>query len=543
MKKRRLLAAVLFGASLFFLFAPAGISAQSAGSRIVSVSLFKNGLGFVTEEAEIPGKTEKFVLDNLPVPVHGTFWIYPIGRGISIKDAKAFEMDIIESMPAISVAEILEANVGNTVTLQLSAEKSVTGKILAVPASRTQSSPPPQLRVPYYPSPIETASLMVFQTEEGILFINKNTVQQVSVAPLGSRQPLRGDFNMEIERKKKGAALEINTAGSSERGSIGFQYLTKGITWAPSCTVDITGPQKARILAKAEIINEIGDLENINVNFISGFPNLQFSEVVSPIAMQGDLAAFLNNLASPSRRPQSAVMTQRVMFNVAGADAAFSGYTTRPEGQIMEELFLYEKKGISLKKGERGYYPLYETEVPYEHIYEWKIADMLEKNLQEQETEEVWHSLRLTNTGKIPWTTSPAMTTQSGQILGQDILYYTSPGAKSNLRITQAVDIKAEQAEFEVSRQHNALRFYGSSYDLVEVKGVLSATNYKNREIVLTVSKTLSGEVVSAGFDPMIEKIAKGLKRVNPTCLLTWEMPVKAGEKIEIEYAYKVYTR
>lgn len=528
-------------AALFFSLASTGVFAQSAGSRFVSVSLFKNGLGFVTSEAVLPEKTEKLILEQLPVPVHGTFWIYPAGKEVSVKDAKAFEKEIVESLPAITVAEILEANAGNTVALQLSAGNSITGKIISVPASRTQPPPAPRYGSSYYPAPVEGASLMLVQTENGILALNKNLVQQVSA--------VNGDFKTNIERKKPGSALEISAASTSGKGRVGFQYLTKGITWAPSCSVDITDPQKARILTKAEIINEIGDLEGVTVNFISGFPNFQFSEVVSPIARQGDLAAFLNNLANPPGRPQPAAMTQRAMFNVPAESESFTGYVTRPEGQTMEELFLYEKKNVSLKKGERGYYPLYEMEVPYEHIYEWKIGDTLDeqeryqREPQAQKTEEVWHSLRLTNTGKTPWTTAPAMTVQSGQILGQDIFYYTSPGAKSNLRITQAVDIKAEQAEYEVNRQRNAANFYGYSYDLVDVKGVLNVTSYKNREVTLTVSKMLSGEVTSAAPEAKIEKIAKGLKKVNPRCRLTWEIPVKASEKIQIEYQYKVYVR
>ena len=523
---------------------------QASSNGITSVSLFKNGLGFVTSQALISEKTEKVLIEKLPVPVHGTFWIYPLDKGVTIKDAKAFEKEFIESIPAITVAEILEANVGQAVTIQLSPEKFLTGKILSVPGSRNHPLPAPQFRSSYLPASPENASLMVFQAEEGILFLNKNQVLQVIVSPLGGVRPLRGDFKTEIERKKKGVVLEVNTSGSAGRGRIGFQYLTKGITWAPGCTVDISDPKKALITARAEIINEIEDLEEVSVNFVTGFPNFQFSEVASPIAMQGDLAAFLNSLANPGGTLRSPVMTQVVMHNVAGAGTAFSGYASTPgEGQSAEELFFYEKKGITLEKGQRGYYPLYEMEVPYEHIYEWKIKDILDEQERYQrqdqmaKTEEVWHSIRLANTGKIPWTTSPALTIQLGQALGQDIIYYTSPGAKSNLKITQAVDIKAEQAEFEVNRQRNAARFYGNSYDLVDIKGVLNISNFKKREILLTVTKELSGEDVSATPDARIEKIAKGLKMVNTRCLLTWEVPVRASEKTMVEYSYKVYVR
>jgi hypothetical protein len=35
----------------------------------------------------------------------------------------------------------------------------------------------------------------------------------------------------------------------------------------------------------------------------------------------------------------------------------------------------------------------------------------------------------------------------------------------------------------------------------------------------------------------------KGLKSVNPKVVLTWELPIKPRDKVEIEYSYKVYIR
>ena len=43
-------------------------------SKIESIGLFKNGLGYVKETVSVqtPGK---YVISNVPEPVHGTFWI------------------------------------------------------------------------------------------------------------------------------------------------------------------------------------------------------------------------------------------------------------------------------------------------------------------------------------------------------------------------------------------------------------------------------------------------------------------------------------
>ena len=63
----------------------------------------------------------------------------------------------------------------------------------------------------------------------------------------------------------------------------------------------------------------------------------------------------------------------------------------------------------------------------------------------------VWHALELTNTTEQPWTTAPAMTMKDGRVLGQSTLTFTPPEGASRLRITQAVSIKAEQAELEAN--------------------------------------------------------------------------------------------
>src|SRR5260370_23935730 len=43
-------------------------------SKIVSVSVFKNGLALVQQEVQVPG-AGTYRLDTAPNPVHGTFWI------------------------------------------------------------------------------------------------------------------------------------------------------------------------------------------------------------------------------------------------------------------------------------------------------------------------------------------------------------------------------------------------------------------------------------------------------------------------------------
>jgi hypothetical protein len=53
----------------------------------------------------------------------------------------------------------------------------------------------------------------------------------------------------------------------------------------------------------------------------------------------------------------------------------------------------------------------------------------------------------------------------------------------------------------------------------------------------------LSGEVLKTEPAAKVEQTARGLKRVNPKSVLTWELPIKSRDKIEIDYGYNVYIR
>jgi hypothetical protein len=528
-------------------------TAPALRTKLVSISLFKNGLGFVAREGEIPRGQGVSLIGDLPAPAHGTFWVYSVNDEATVKDVVAFESEAVERVEAISVAEMIEANVGEIVDVRLSDKETIRAKIISAAANRTadpSALDPSRSPYAYYGAPAEGSSLVLLQVSGRTMALNKNAVQQLSSA--------EGPLKTTIERKKRTVRLRLSAANPGGKGRVVVQYLAKGITWAPSCAIEITDAKKARVTTKAEIIDEIEDLDNVSVNLVTGFPNLKFADVTDPMAMRGNLAAFLNNLANPAqgadyRGRGDVVMRQSVMENSRiGDEEMFPAYASGPqEGQTREELFFYEQRNVTLKKGERGYYPLFTTEVPYEHLYEWKIGDAIDDQEQyrnrdeggSEKVEDVWHSIRLTNTSSVPWTTAPALTMQGGKILGQDLIHYTSPGGKTTVRITKSVDVNAEQAEYEVARTRNAANFYGYSYDLVEVRGKLKATNFKDKDITLTITKKLSGEVVKSVPAAKIEQTARGLKKVNPKSVLTWELPIKSRDKTEIDYSYKVYVR
>src|SRR5262245_18470034 len=106
-------------------------------TRLVSISLFKNGLGFVAREAEIRRGQSAARIEDLPVPALGTFWVYSPNNDASVNDLVAYRSEASESLEAISVAEMIEANVGQTVDLRLGEKETVRARILGVAPNRS----------------------------------------------------------------------------------------------------------------------------------------------------------------------------------------------------------------------------------------------------------------------------------------------------------------------------------------------------------------------------------------------------------------------
>ena len=177
-------------------------------------------------------------------------------------------------------------------------------------------------------------------------------------------------------------------------------------------------------------------------------------------------------------------------------------------------------------------------------MYEWSIADTIESRSRDENAQaEIWHSVRLTNDTKIPWTTAPAMTMKDGHLLGQDTLRYAAVGGRTTVRITRAIDVQGEQAEYEVARDRNSESFYGRSYDKVTVRGEIRAINHKREGVRLEIEKLIQGELKKNPDGAVAATIAEGLRQVNPTVRLTWSKQLEPGAPTVLGYEYTLFVR
>lgn len=522
------------------------VYAQELKLKPKMCAVFKNGVGMFVEdgEANLSGGSPYVWLNEIPPVSHGSLWILTYDKEAKVDEVVALRED--EKRDALTLNELLMSNVGKKVKI-LWGEKEIAGTIVSVPEPEKKAAPS-SYNYGYASYP----SIVNIDTGKGMVSMNISAIT-VAEFPEG--------FNKTFTQSQGKRKLRIKVATAKTSAKLGMSFLQKGITWAPSYLIEISDAKKAKLIMSATVVNDAADFEGADLFFVVGFPNFLFQDVVSPLALDADVGQFLNTLSNRSTGytgPMTNVMAQSAMPYSESEPVSTPSYSASSAGNLggetAEDLFFYEMKNSTLKKGARAYYTVFSADVDYKHIYEWDIPGTAmkssssysyanEDSVSPDTDEKVWHSLKLTNTTDVPWTTAPAMTVKSFRALGQDILNYTPKGAATNVKITVAPDIKVKRVENEKERKTNAITQYGYSYDLVTVEGKLTLKNYKNQSVTMDITKRISGAVASASDGGKTEKLAEALKSLNPSSRITWELPLKAGEEKTITYSYKIYIR
>ncbi|MGA2540349.1 MAG: hypothetical protein ABSG78_02170 [Verrucomicrobiota bacterium] len=563
-RKRLLLVAVAMMAGANFSQADDKTEALPVvAPKVKSLAAFKNGLAFVFKSADTPLKDGWARMDQLPPAALGTLWIGSTSKSGPVTDVIAYKEKVASDAESVSLTELLAANTGRQVSITYLAganPKTADGVLLAAPAAHkpdeNEIAPSGQ---PAYPSgwrpgpePARPEIVLLRGTKAGgaqsvLLALNLSSIQSVEIA---------GDASLHTKLEPEMARTKIHVGGQPSHAEITVACLEKGIVWSPSYRINLADDTDAAIELEAVLADDQEDLDNAEVSFVVGYPHFLFADVLSPMSVQQSVAAFVEALMSGGERgrggPFANVMSQSITYNAVRPDfggAPDAGYsaTAAPPGEQNEDLYLYRRAGVTLKKGDRARFSLLSTTAPYEHIYQWEVGDTMNVDENANRTGQpakpedlVWHVLRIKNTGPQPWTTAPAFAVNGPLPVAQDTLAYTPPGGRSTLKLTVATDVRAEQSQTERARRQ--VNLGGYNYDEVTVDGKLRLTSWKNQEIAMLVRKSLVGEVLESP-DGKASKVARNLTAVNSSSEIEWEFKLAAGQARELAYQYKVLLR
>lgn len=514
-----------------------------AKPKITKLALFKNGYGYVTLSVA-PAENSKVVrITEMPAPAHGTFWYETNGKtSVALLAGKRVKSD--ETVPSYDMAGLAFANPGKEVEITTKKGAVIKGVIEMIGGKKDGK-----------PSDAETqANFLGIKSAERITIIARDDIERVDFINADSL----GEPKVEVTSPV--LDIYLNQADASD--PVRFSYITSGITWVPSYSLELGENDEGIFRAQAEIVNELGDIENADLELITGFPSIKFSTVPAPLFMRQPMSQFFNslnnggpglNISARFSQPAMGLVTggirsgsgvmrkaqlDSVMMNSFAeevSESAVPSATALSPADVTraEDLFFYPVKGFSCARDETISIPLFSKKLPYEHIMTWDVPNT---GQHANNINEIWHCVRITNTFDNPLTTAPIQFVSNGRFAGQDILKYTPQGKKGTVRISKAMDISGIDKENVKSQQ--PIDFLGYRRVKTTVDGELTATNYSGKPITIQVSKTLLGLVTNSSDESTSSQSLTMQDGMNPMSTIKWEATIPAGEKKTFAYSY-----
>lgn len=515
--------------------------------RIVSVSLFKNGLAVVKRQIDLNGPGS-YVIKDVPEPVHGTFHIESQG---SMDAQMTLRQRPIDKPTPLGVS-LQEELAGLKVTIHGRNTKTpIVGTVkAATKVEADDPDTPPDYRG-YRPTPEPNSRFLILETEKGTSYIDLGEIAAMEID--GKPKPM-------VRTEKKPVLLLTTKEGNAKLAQI--SCLEHGLSWAPSYRVDLTDAKKLSIEQQAVIRNELTDLADTDIQLISGYPSVQFANVTSPLVATQTWARFfqqLNSRGGGSQFDNGMISQQSAVYSNSARGFESASPAVAPNIGDTIDLNYHSIGKRTLRKGAAISLTTAQATTDYERIVDWLIPDTrdewgnpsnrnraVDPNTGDPLQDDVWDALKFKNPLPFPMTTAPAMVTTAGNFSGQRQVLWTNKGEESTLRINKALSIRARHVEYEnqVGGAGNAERdviwLAGRRFRKVTLNAELRLCNHRGADAKLIIKRHFSGDLVNAEGNPKIDLREEGAWTVNKRNELVWTFTMKPSEEKTVKYQYTV---
>lgn len=510
--------------------------------KIDSVGLFKNGLCVVhaSFEAKSPGT---FVWSDPPRCVHGTFLVDASGPITLSSGMRIIE----ESVELTKPTGVLQTDLGGQdVKIRLRAspaggEAEIVGRVWNLPEvpperkwNNALAGESYELRDGNAIHISPPSNYLVVESEKKRIYVDISQIASIEVA--GS-----------APARKRSVEKPVMFFNTDKAGVIRVSYLTRGAAWVPSYRVDLSDAKSLKVSQSALIRNELTPWKGVTVQVISGFPNVRFGHVDSPLWPNATLAGFFSQIA---REPRSGgAATQQVAYNSARfAEAAVPEFPV--DGSQGEDLHFEGIGTRDLAPGETLSLEVASGTADYERVVEWTAPDTrgeygqyVRNDSRRDDDEQTWDAVLFQNPLKFPMTTAAATITERGEFRGQSMSQWTNPGQRACLKITRALSVQADRQEVEDDGKREQIVIGGSNYYRATVKGTITMRNYRPQPAVMLAKAQFSGELLKADDNPGNTLRKEGVFSINPRHELEWKLTLAAGAEKSLTYRYTVLVR
>lgn len=493
---------------------------------VKEITIFKDGHAFVLHEGTLPTDGAGNVqMDYLPTPILGTFWPYSSDKNVKLTAVTSSPRKALVEKTALTIPDLLAANPGTKVSLTMNDGKTIiTGTIVENP---TRSSA--ELEATSVPNTgeklPERSNLILVKDDNGTHAVPMEQIREVS---------LGGNYKKTLaqEEFRNLLSLKLDWLGRqpARQAAVGMVYVQKGIRWIPSYKMTLDGKGGIEAKLQATLINELTDLKDVTANLVIGVPSFAFKDTPDPIALQqtfSQLSSYFDSGSQSSYALSNGIMSQSGGGGFGGGrrEAARTAEPADLGPEVSganknEDLFLFNVKHITLKKGQRMTLTIAEYALKYKDVYTVDIPFSPPRqtrgsfsNQQQAElakllaTPKAIHVLRIINSGKYPITTAPVLLLNGGSVIAQSSTTYASIGGSLDISLTTATDIKVKKTEKETLQTPNAENWNGHNYTKVDLEGILNLTNYSDKEVELEVTRYVLGQAEKADHGGEIVRV------------------------------------
>ncbi|MBC8141301.1 MAG: hypothetical protein H7Y38_07645, partial [Armatimonadetes bacterium] len=322
------------------------LAAETEPTRLPvrEVTIFKDGYAFVSREGKLPvGANGVAVLDELPIPVLGTFWTYSADKGITVRAVTAGRVETKTARDAASIAELITANIGAKVSIH------ETGGANAYPATIFDVR----------------GNTILLSVPEGLHPVPFDRVFEVTI--------LSPNPKLTLPETQTRPQLRLSLGGAKPGGTatLGVTYLQSGLRWIPGYKIVLSpATNTAKVSLQATLVNDLADMENVAANLVVGAPKWDFKNTTDPIVLQETLT-LVSSVSSVREvnayRYSNAIQTQvgsGALYDT-NADAAYTQNKASDAPQVTgseskEDFFVFSVKNVTMKRGERMVIPVAE---------------------------------------------------------------------------------------------------------------------------------------------------------------------------------------
>lgn len=514
---------------------PAAVSAAAeVQMHAERVALFKNGYACVQMRGTL-GSDDKVQVRHMPTPVFGALrWDAPV----NVLSLRGLEREVESTATAFGFRELLRANEGKCAVIELKNGEVCQGIVELPPQAETGSGGSFIRPMRYKPAESRAHTVTVHTMQGSSICLGIGEIRSVEFAA-GENPDLP-------TQKQKITELEVDLESAAPGGDLRLSCLAEGISWLPTYSVALGEEAQAHICCRATIINDLVDLENAELQLVSGAPALGRFLVADALANPTNALNIIGLFGGEIEVGRESGMG--VMSNLASLremkDASRNPESAANRLSRAEDLYYCTIPNFTCRRGETLMLPVFELTAPYKHVFTCAVPN--QHRLQQLSRSgspiaEVFHCVRLTNCGEAPWSAGVATCTSNGWLVGRSSIQFTAGGQECLLPLSLTFDISVscrEAIEKQGIPRHKRGQNSANGEQVFSVyHGYLTLKNQADKPVEMELTKEISGSATAASDSGEIDVTPSYSGNANS--VISWKVTLEPGEEKTFTYSYQ----